>query len=247
MRDRIDLNADLGEGCANDAALMELVSSCNIACGGHAGDEASMREALKQAKQNGVAAGAHPSFPDRENFGREPSGLSGKALAEELRGQIASLMKLAEAEGVTLTHVKPHGALYNMAARDAALASVVAETVSGLLPNVALVGPPVSELASAAAKQGLQFKAEGFADRAYEADESLRPRGEPGAVIEDHNAQTEQALQIAKSGSVQTYTGERLDLPVDTICIHGDTVSALEAARAIHAALKASGIRVSAD
>jgi UPF0271 protein len=242
MSKRIDLNADLGEGCAYDAELMAVVTSCNIACGGHAGDAASMLTALRLAHENGVAAGAHPSFPDRENFGRTASDLSGAALEDALTEQVSDLKALAQEVGVSLTHLKPHGALYNMAAKDARLAQSIVTVLAEQLPAAALFGPPESELQIAANAREVPFVAEGFADRAYEADGRLRDRKLEGAVIHAPEDQTRQALKIATTQMVETYDGAALALPVATICVHGDTPAALDAAMAIKAALEDHGI-----
>jgi len=246
MTTHIDLNADLGEGCAFDADLMSVVTSCNIACGGHTGDEASIRTALQLAKANNVAAGAHPSFPDRENFGRTRSDLSGSALEEALVTQIEDIKRLADTVHVTLTHIKPHGALYNMAARDADLSASVLNVLQSVLPHASLVGPPNSELQREATVRGVNFVAEGFADRAYQADGQLRDRSEQGAMIHGSNAQAKQALSMASEHRVQTYEGETLSLPVDTICVHGDTPEAFAAARAIRSSLEQLDIRLCA-
>lgn len=242
----MDLNADLGEGAPMDAELMTVVTSCNIACGGHAGDEASMRLALRQAHAHDVSAGAHPSFPDRENFGRSKMDLSGPDLVQTLTDQIQSLRTLADEEGVTLGHLKPHGALYNMAAKDAGLAGNVLEALEATLPEATLVGPPNSELEKAAKARNVPFIAEGFADRAYENDGQLRARGEPGAVIHDPAQQSKQALEIATQQHVTTYAGEVYPLPVQTICVHGDTPAAFEAAKAIKAAFESRGLIICA-
>ena len=246
MTTRIDLNADLGEGCAFDAELMSVVTSCNIACGGHAGDDASMRTALQLAKANRVAAGAHPSFPDRENFGRTRSDLSGPELEEALRTQVEDLNRIASALGVSLTHLKPHGALYNMAARDADLAASVLNVLQSTLPQARLVGPPQSELHHAATHRGVNFVAEGFADRAYEADGQLRDRSKPGAVIHSEAKQAQQAVSMATNRQVETYQGIPLSLPVETICVHGDTPDAFAAAQAIRTRLESLGIELCA-
>lgn len=242
MSTRLDLNADLGEGCAFDAELMSVVTSCNIACGGHAGDAVSMRKALSLAKENGVAAGAHPSFPDRENFGRTKSSLSGAALEKTLRAQVSALKEEADRLSVSLSHLKPHGALYNMAAQDAGLAESVVSVLRDLLPSAALFGPPNSKLQVAAEEQGIDFVAEGFADRAYEVDGRLRDRALPGAVIHDAEAQSHQALTMATRKEVVTHPGETITLPVQTICVHGDTPGAFAAAQSIKATLERHGI-----
>lgn len=246
MNTQIDLNADLGEGCDFDADLMSVVTSCNIACGGHAGDEKSMQIALDLAKANQVAAGAHPSFPDRENFGRTRSDLTGAALEKSLREQVESLKRIADRLGVSLTHIKPHGALYNMAARDATLSANLLNILESVLPQASLVGPPHSELQRGASARGISFVAEGFADRAYQADGQLRDRSKPGAMIHDRFAQAEQALSMATKSYVETHDGKTIALPVETICVHGDTPDAFAAAQAIRSTLEQQGMRLCA-
>lgn len=242
MSARLDLNADLGEGCAFDAELMSVVTSCNIACGGHAGDAYSMRTALSLANENRVAAGAHPSFPDRENFGRTKSSLSGAALEDSLREQVSALKTEADTLGVCLTHLKPHGTLYNIAAVDVGLAESVVSVLRDLLPGAALFGPPNSKLQAAAKANEVSFVAEGFADRAYEADGRLRDRTLDGAVIHDADMQANQALTMATRKEVVTYPGETIAMPVRTICVHGDTPGAFAAAQSIKATLERHGI-----
>lgn len=244
MKKRIDLNADLGEGCGGDADLMSIVTSCNIACGGHAGDASSMRTALRLAKENGVFAGAHPSFPDRENFGRTRLDLSGDALESALAQQVMDLKDIAHDLDLTLTHLKPHGALYNMAAIDAGLAESIVDVLARTLPDASLYGPPRSELERAAVERGIPFVAEGFADRAYEPDGQLRDRGLAGAVLHDPADQSAQALSMATEHSVTTFDGERYALSVGTICVHGDTPAAVAAAAAIKTTLESVGIEL---
>ena len=242
MKRQLDLNADLGEGAPHDADLMALITSCNIACGGHAGDAATMRTSLELAKFHKVAAGAHPAFPDRENFGRVASPLRGDALYTALADQVQTLVHIADAVGHPVTHLKPHGALYNMAAKDDGLASVLAQVTAAILPGAKLVGPPKSALTQAASQHGIAFVAEGFADRAYEADGGLRSRTLPGAVITDPEAQTAQAIAMATTGTVGTYSGAVIDQSIDTLCIHGDTPGALAAATSLRAGLIAAGV-----
>ena len=244
MKVEIDLNADLGEGAPYDKALMGVITSCNIACGGHTGDDASMRTALTLAKKYGVAAGAHPSFPDRETFGRSRSDLSGAALEDTLNTQVLALKKLADEIDMSLTHLKPHGALYNMAASDERLSGSTINVLNSALPGASLVGPPGSVLQKMAAQSGVDFIAEGFADRAYEADGRLRDRTLSGAVLLDHDVQANQALQMTFDQSVTACTGETLNLPVRTICVHGDTPGAYEAARLIRTCLIESGAEI---
>ena len=246
MRTHIDLNADLGEGCGDDAAIMKIVTRCNIACGGHAGDARSMAEALSLAKHNGVAAGAHPSYPDRENFGRSQMALGREELRQTLSEQIQALKSIADNAGIQLEHVKPHGALYNFAAQDLATAKVIAETTASLLPGGALLGPPESKLSEAANAVGIAFLGEAFADRAYEQDGSLRSRSKPGALLAHETDCTAQAMQIVLDGSVTTYDGEQIPMQAQTICMHSDTPGALVSARLIRDTLEASGVKVSA-
>lgn len=228
----IDLNADLGEGDPCDQELLRIVSSCNIACGGHAGDAASMRATLLSALDNDVSIGAHPSYPDREGFGRRSAYLSGEALFESLTAQINALKSVAGEAGAQLSHVKPHGALYNDAVNDRTLADLIARAVLAAVPDAAFVGLPDSELQKAAAGHGLTFIAEGFIDRAYQDNGQLVPRSEPGAV---HNS-----LELVLPQAV-SLVGK-----VDTLCIHGDTPGAAEAAAAVRAALEKQGVAIRA-
>ncbi len=202
-----------------------------------------MEAAILLAKQHGVNAGAHPSFPDRDNFGRVDYPLRGAELETALTEQVADLFRIAASNGVKLTHLKPHGALYNLAAHDAGLADSVAGVTARLLPEAALYGPPNSKLAEAAAENDLQFVAEGFADRAYEDDGQLRSRTLEGALLTDPAAQAQQALDMVVSRRITTHSGTEISMPADTICIHGDSPTALRAAEAVVAALKIHGIK----
>ncbi|MEM7493473.1 MAG: 5-oxoprolinase subunit PxpA [Pseudomonadota bacterium] len=244
MSVEIDLNADLGEGAPYDEALMSVITSCNIACRGHTGDETTMRTALTLAKRHGVAAGAHPSFPDRETFGRSRSDLSGAALEDTLNTQVMALKRLADEFDMSLTHLKPHGALYNMAASDEGLSNSIIKVLKSVLPGANFVGPPGSALQKTAAANGVEFVAEGFADRAYEADGSLRDRALSGALILDPDVQAEQASQMTFDQSVTAFTGETFHLPVRSICVHGDTPGAYEAAKLIRERLIKSGAEI---
>lgn len=240
----IDLNADLGEGKPYDEALLQLVSSCNVACGGHAGDANSMSTTVRLALQNGVAVGAHPSYPDREGLGRRNRHTTGNALYESLAVQVTALVDIAAELGVSLIHVKPHGALYSDAAVDAGLADIVARVTAELPGNPQLVGLPNSELQYAASRHGLDFVAEGFVDRAYAANGHLVARSEPGAVHDDIDLITAQAVLIATENSVRAINGQIINAPADTLCIHGDTPSADLAARAVRAALEERGVAI---
>ena len=240
----IDINADLGEGAGSDAEILSVVSSCNIACGGHAGDESSMRATVSAAVRNGVAIGAHPSYPDRDGFGRRSGFLAGAELRTALVEQIRSLCAVASEQGVALHQVKPHGALYNDACVDAELADVVAEAIAEACAGAFLVGPPDSELQRAAGRRGLRFLAEAFVDRAYLADGRLVPRSEPGAVHSSLSSIETQAIALARDHSVTSIDGRPVSLSVDTLCVHGDTPGAAAAARAVRRALEQQGIEI---
>ncbi|HET9032355.1 MAG TPA: 5-oxoprolinase subunit PxpA [Dokdonella sp.] len=241
---RIDFNCDLGEGCGNDAAIMPWISSANIACGAHAGDETSMRETLRLCRESGVAAGAHPGYADREHFGRRVLQLEPAEVAEQIRQQLQRLSALAEAEGVGLVHVKPHGALYNQAANDGQLADTIATVVRDFDDQLILVGLADSELPRAGVRAGLQVAHEAFADRRYLADASLAPRGTPGAVIEDVDVAVAQALSIVNAGHVDTLDGERIRIRCDTLCLHGDRHDAVDFARRLRSAFAAAGVHI---
>ena len=228
----IDLNADLGEGDPHDAELLTIVSSCNIACGGHAGDEASMRATIASAVSNNVAIGAHPSYPDRDGFGRRSNFLTGDELRVSLLAQINTLASIANELGAALVHIKPHGALYNDAVNDRELADLVAGCIATAAPGTAFVGLPDSEMQHAASRHSLNFVAEGFIDRAYQNDGQLVPRSEPGAVHESLELVLPQAISLVGK--------------VDTLCIHGDTPGAVAAATAVRDALEKQGVEIRA-
>lgn len=242
----IDLNADLGEGSAHEETVMGVVSSANIACGGHAGDAGTMRDSLRLAARFGVAAGAHPGFPDREGFGRRELHFPPDDVRAFVREQIEALKAVAAREGVPLRHVKPHGMLYNMAVRDETLARAVAQAAadSGVPLYFGLAGGGSVMLREARAA-GLREIGEGFADRGYAPDGSLWPRGQTGALL-DAAAATAQGVRIARDGVTTAVTGEPVAVPARTLCLHGDGAEAAELARALRAALEAAGLRVAA-
>jgi len=242
----IDMNADLGEGDPCDAELLTIVSSCNIACGGHAGDESSMRATVIAAIANDVAIGAHPSYPDRDGFGRRSRFLDGSELLSSLVEQISALREISAEEGATLTHVKPHGALYNDAVTDGALADVVVQASKEAAPGAAFVGSPGSELEKAALRQALRFIAEAFIDRAYLDSGQLVPRSEAGAVHDGIETIAAQAISLAVNQNVETHSGSIIDVVAETLCIHGDTKGAADAARAVRDALEQRGVDVRA-
>ncbi len=241
---RIDLNSDIGENIGDDAALMDMVSSVNIACGAHAGDLKTMENCVKLAIEKGVAIGAHPGYPDKENFGRVYLPMEDSALHQTLKEQIKSIKEMTERLGGKLNHVKPHGALYNHGARDEQTARVIVEVIKEIDPNLILFGLPNSMMSEEAEKAGIRFSAEGFSDRAYQADGSLVSRSEPGAVIKESEAVAARALEMAAEKTVKAINGNVLRIPIETLCLHGDTSGAVELAKAISEKLKASDIQV---
>ncbi len=240
----IDLNADLGEGCASDGELLTLVSSANIACGFHAGDAQTMLASVREALKNGVAIGAHPSFPDRENFGRTAMTLPPETVYAQTLYQIGALAAIARTEGGVMRHVKPHGMLYNQAAKDPQLADAIAKAVHACDPTLILVGLAGSELVRAGERYGLATRQEVFADRGYQADGSLVPRSQPGALIEDEEQSLVQTLGMVETGRVKSISGEWTNVVAQTVCIHGDGEHALAFARRLRAAFEARGIAI---
>lgn len=243
-RSSLDLNADLGEGGPFDTELMPLISSANIACGGHVGDTASMQTAVALALRHGVALGAHPSHPDRPHFGRQSLARSPAEVHADVRVQVQALIDVAAAQGARLSHVKPHGALYNQAAADARLADAVAAAVHELDPTLRLVGLAGSELVAAAARHGLVATAEAFADRAYQPNGQLLPRSQPGAVLDDVPAVVAQVRQLVLRGGVQPVGGPWLAVQADSLCVHGDGAHALTLLQAVRQALAEWGVAV---
>lgn len=242
---QIDLNCDLGEGAGNDVGLMKLVSSANIACGGHAGDEATMRETVRVALACGVAIGAHPGFCDRGGFGRREVEMSPIEAGKLIDTQCRALQTIAREEGAELRHVKLHGALYNMAARDALLASNVVDVLSRISPAPIIVCPPGSALERIARqKQKLKTASEVFADRGYQSDGSLIPRNCPGAMIDDAALAAARLIHLLKTGRMRTEDGTELELHADTVCIHGDAPGALSFTLYLKEALARSGVTI---
>jgi 5-oxoprolinase (ATP-hydrolysing) subunit A len=228
----IDLNADLGEGCGDDAALLEIVTTANVACGAHAGDVETMRATIAAAQRRSVTVGAHPSYPDREHFGRVAMMRTPEQIEDDITAQLRTIDDCAQEFGVRLRHVKAHGALYNVAARDRTVADAISRAVREFDPSLAIVGLAGGEQLASARTHGLRAIAEVFADRGYRPDGSLVPRNEPGALIDDVDQAVAQALRLVREGR-----GE-------TICLHGDGPHALTFARAIRGALEKSGISV---
>lgn len=247
---RIDLNSDLGESfgpwpMGDDAALMASISSANVACGFHAGDPGTMRATVALAKASGVAIGAHPGFPDLVGFGRREIQVTPQEVEDFVVYQVAALAGIAAGQGVRLQHVKAHGALYNLACRDRALADAIARAVAAIDKKLILFGLPNSELIKAGEHAGLPVAAEVFADRAYEADGSLASRQKAGSVIHDPAAVVARAITMLRERRVVALDGSVIGLEADTICLHGDTPGAADLARAVRAGLEAAGVTVS--
>ena len=237
----IDLNCDLGEASGQDAELIRLISSANIACGIHAGDVDTMRTAVNLAKRYGVAIGAHPSLNDRENFGRKEMRVSPREVYLYVLTQTKLLQIIARQCETRVRHVKPHGALYNMAARDPMLADAVANAVYDVDPTLALFGLAGSCLIEAGRVRGLQVASEVFADRTYQPDGTLTPRTQPNALIADDAVAVAQVLRLVREGAVTASEGTDVVLKADTVCVHGDGPKAVEFAEKIKAELKAVG------
>jgi UPF0271 protein len=248
---RIDINSDMGESfgaytIGHDAGLMRSITSANVAAGFHAGDPSVLRETIRLAKTHGVAVGAHPGFPDVVGFGRREMSVSSREAEDLVLYQIAAVAGVASAEGVTLQHVKPHGALFNMAVRDAGLARAIARAVAAFDKTLILFGLPGSEILEAGAAAGLRVAAEVFADRAYEADGTLASRKKPGAVIHDPAIVVTRAIRMVKDRTVVAIDGTIVPLEADTICVHGDTPGADDLAAKVRAGLEAAGVSVKA-
>lgn len=241
---KIDLNADLGEDCENDRALLQLVSSANIACGFHAGDAQTMRQSVLWALEFGVAIGAHPSFPDRENFGRTKMQLPTETVYAQLIYQIGALQAMAHSEGGKLVHVKPHGMLYNQSAQEPELAEAIARAVKAVDPQLVLVGLANSESIRAGQALGLKTREEVFADRGYQADGSLVPRSQPGALIESDEQAIAQTLSMIQQGQVKSLSGEWVKVQAETVCVHGDGAHALAFAGQLRKAFEQQQIQV---
>ena len=235
----VDLSADLGEGAPGEDEVWPLITSANVACGGHVGDEASMTDAVQRAREFHVRLGAHPSFPDREHFGRRNMEMPPAALQASLVAQIGALREIAAAHEVPLRHVKPHGALYNTAHHDRLLASVVVDAMRVIDPTLALVCPDASQMAAAARAAGVAVIREAFADRRYEPDGALVSRGTPGALLTVDEAAAQAAL-LATEGRVEARDGSKVAIAFDTICVHADMAGAAERLHAIRAMLAGS-------
>ena len=248
---RLTINCDMGEGfglyrIGDDAAMMPHIDLANVACGFHASDPPTMRATVRLAKQHSVKVGAHPSLPDLQGFGRRAMAISPAEVADLVTYQVGALKAFLDAEGMPLNHVKPHGALYNVAAKNIETARAITRAIARFDSSLIYVGLANSAMGQAALELGVPFAREGFCDRAYEADGSLRVRRLAGAVHSDPARAAAQALQLARDHSVTTYGGETIALEVDTLCIHGDNPRAVEIAQAVRETLVSNGIQIAA-
>jgi UPF0271 protein len=242
----IDLNCDLGEGCGNDADIVPLISSANISCGAHAGDDGTIAETLRLCAAHGVTVGAHPGYVERAHFGRRETGQSPQEIAALVQAQVEHFLALARAHDVPVRHVKLHGALYNRAARDVEVAAAVARTVQRIDPTLRLVGLSGSEMLNIARTLGMSVAHEVFPDRGYDTEGRLLPRDRPGAVIESPGEVAERAFLLASLGLAKDDRGRPLMLRADTLCLHGDRTDAVAVAQAVRARLQRFDIAVTA-
>lgn len=246
MKQSIDLNVDLAEGFTYDEALLQIVSSANIACGLHAGNALEMRKAVCWAKENGVRIGAHPGYPDCENFGRKVLYLSEQELQASLIYQIGALQALCRVEQVSLSYVKPHGALYNQAAKDPQLAELICQVIVAVDPKLKLMGLAGSLMLTVAQRMGIDTISEAFADRNYLANGQLVPRTQENALIATDQGAIQQVLQLVQQGTITAENGAIINLSADSICLHGDNCHALAFAQQIQTALQQHQIAIHA-
>jgi UPF0271 protein len=242
----LDLNADLGEGMPGDGALLEIVSSASIACGGHAGDDDTMRATLRAAAARGVAVGAHPGFVDREHFGRRRLMLPPEELDAQVRDQVRRLVEIGEAEGVPVRYLKLHGALANMAAEEPAIAALCFAAITGLTADMAVLAIDNSAQVEVAEVLGYPVVREAYADRAYQPNGLLVPRADPGAVLHDPAMIADRAVRLAQAGEIVAIDGTVIATAAKSLCIHGDTAEAVAIARAVREALEREGIAIAA-
>lgn len=245
----IDMNSDLGEGfgswtMGDDRAILASVSSANVACGFHAGDPSIMRHTVKLCAERHVAVGAHVSYPDLVGFGRRNMACTPDEVYDDCLYQIGALYAFCHAEGIALQHVKPHGALYNQAAKDKKLADAIASAVKAACPEIILMGLANSEFEAAARDAGIRFASEAFADRAYLKDGSLMPRSREGSVIHDADLAAKRVVQMVTKGTVTADDGSEIQFKPDSICLHGDTKEAVEMAAAVRRALEEAGVAI---
>lgn len=247
----VDLNCDLGEYDSlsqgeNDAAIMPYISSCNIACGGHAGNQAVIEQTVKLANKHQVQIGAHPAYPDKANFGRKKMHIPAGELTAILRDQIQLVQAVADKQNAVLSHVKPHGALYNQAADDLNLAVLLAEVIAEQNSGLMFYGLAHSAMAQAAVEVGIPFVAEGFVDRAYTSNRTLQARSESGAVIDDAEVMLTRVINLLNTGQIETTTGDKITLNVQTLCLHGDHAGAADTAKILHQGIISAGFQIMA-
>lgn len=245
----VDLNCDLGESfgaytIGRDSDVIPLISSANIACGWHAGDAVVMSQTVRAAVESGISIGAHPGFPDLVGFGRRNMTVTPTEAKAYIQYQVGALNAFCTAEGVKMQHVKPHGALYNMAAKDEALARAICEGIASVSDDLILMGLSGSLMADAAAAIGIPFASEVFADRAYEDDGSLVARSKPGAVITDDNEAAARVVEMALHGTVTSVNGKKIAIEADSVCVHGDNAHALEFVKLIRSRLSENGVEI---
>lgn len=246
---KIDLNCDLGESFGAytiglDSQVLPHITSANVACGFHASDPVVMAKTVSMAKAAGVAVGAHPGYPDLQGFGRRNMVIASSEVKAMVQYQIGALQAFCTANGVQMQHVKPHGALYNMAGKDEALAMAICEGIYEVDKGLILLGLSGSRLLSAAEKTGLRAASEVFADRGYRADGALVPRGTPGAMIEDEDLAVARVIRMVKEGAVTTADGRDIPIQADSVCVHGDSPKALAFVQKIRAGLEQAGIEI---
>ena len=247
----VDLNADLGEGFGtsnllHDTALLDLVSSANIACGYHAGDARTMRDTVRAAKERGVSIGAHPSYPDLPGFGRRELGLPPKEIAHHVEYQLRMMVDVCAGETAKLAYVKPHGALYNRAAWDEPAANAIVDAMISVDQSLTLLGMPNSAMSRAAERHHMRFAAEAFIDRAYNVDGTLVKRSEPEAVIHDVGSAVARAVELFSRSTVRARDGSEIRVDADSLCVHGDNADSLKILRAVRKRLEESGARIAA-
>ena len=241
---KIDLNCDMGEGMHTDAEIMPFISSANIACGGHAGNASTILQTIQLAKKYNVAVGGHPSYPDRDNFGRVEMYLSAEEIYNEVHHQTALIKQIANKEGLALHHVKPHGALYNTAAKHEIIAKSIADAILAIDASLKVYGLPSSVFEKVCKDAGLDFIGEGFADRTYTNEGTLTPRNLPNALITEKSQSIEQVMKMITQGKIKTTSGTSISMDIKTICIHGDGEHAVEFAQHIHDTLINNGILI---
>lgn len=242
---KIDLNCDLGEGALFDDQIIPLISSANIACGFHAGDAETMKKTLSMCQKHGVAAGAHPGYPDKENFGRTNLNVTPQQVYDYTVYQIGAIMAFESKTGKAISYIKPHGAMYNQAAKDIALANAICDAILDTNKNLTLLALSGSKMIDAAKSKGVKYASEVFADRAYEADGSLRARSLEGSMITDENEAIARVVRMVKEGKVKAYTGEEITIEAHSVCVHGDGEKALDFVRALNKAFEENDIVVS--